>query len=132
MMKQVSMMKRRPGLSMAEFIDQYENGHARLGEALFPKARRLVRRYVEPQKNPLTGDMAELDFDVILEIWWDSRADFEEAMAALATNPDAVAAASASGARIFAQGTNPACTVVEYDSDMGMDGTGVQAAACAR
>lgn len=121
MIKQVSMMKRRPGLSMEAFIEAYENHHAKIGEALFTKARRFVRRYVQPQKNPLTGQIVELDFDVIMEIWWDKQEDFEEAMASLAANPDAIAAASESGARIFASSSNPACTVVEYDSDMGTD-----------
>ncbi len=120
-MKQVSMMKRRPDLSMDEFINYYENHHARIGEALFAKARRFVRRYVQPQKNPLTGETVELDFDVIMEIWWDTREDYEEAMAALAGNPEAIAAASESGAKIFASSSNPACTVIEYDSDMGTD-----------
>ncbi len=132
MMKQVSMMKRRSDLTMEAFIDYYENHHAKIGETLFPKARRFVRRYVQPQKNPLTGQTVELDFDVIMEIWWDSREDFEEAMAALAANPEAVAAASESGAKIFASSSNPACTVIEYDSDMGTDWEQLQARGAAR
>lgn len=117
MIKQVSMMKRHPDLTMAAFIDRYENHHAKFGEVLFAKANRFVRRYVQPQRNPLTGETAELDFDVIMEIWWDSPEDFDAAMAAIPKSPmlgDIVA----SGATLFASSNNPAFTVVEYDTDL--------------
>jgi hypothetical protein len=58
------MMKRKPGMTMAEFIDYYENHHAKLGETLMPLARRYVRRYVTPEPNPITGEIVELPFDV--------------------------------------------------------------------
>jgi EthD domain len=61
MLKQVSVMKRHPDLTMDEFIRRYEGEHAKFGEALFRKAKRYVRRYVQPEKNFLTGEVAELD-----------------------------------------------------------------------
>jgi len=118
MFKQVSMMKRHPSLTMDQFIELYEGRHAKFGEVLFAKAARLVRRYVQPQKNPLTGEVKELDFDVIMEIWWHSQEDFVAAMQALPKSP-LLGAVQESGATLFASHDNPAFTVVEYDSPVG-------------
>ena len=120
MMKQISVMKRRPGMTMEEFIRDYEGRHAKFGEQLFAKARRYVRRYVQPENNPLTGQIVELDFDVIMEIWWDSRADFEAAMKALPSS-ELLPAVVESGKKLFATSNNPAFTVIEYESRMGGD-----------
>lgn len=117
MLKQVSMMKRHPGLTMEEFIARYEGHHAKFGEKLFGKARRFVRRYVQPETNPLTGEIAELDFDVIMEIWWDSREDFTDAMKGIATS-GLLDDIRSSGEALFASQNNPAFTVVEHDSPM--------------
>jgi hypothetical protein len=115
MLKQISVMKRHPNLTMAEFIERYENHHARFGEILFAHSHRFVRRYVQPEKNPLTGQVEELAFDVIMEIWWDSRADFEAAMAAIPQS-GLLPEIRASGEALFASQQNPAFTVLEYDS----------------
>lgn len=117
MIKRVSMMKRHPGMTMEESIDCYENHHVKFGEVLFAKARRYVRRYIQPESNPLTGDFVELDFDVIMEIWWDSREDFEEAMQAIPKS-GLLDDIRASGATLFAASNNPAFTVVEYETEM--------------
>jgi hypothetical protein len=115
MFKQVSLMKRHPSLTMDEFIARYEGHHAHFGEMLFPKARRFVRRYVQPQINPLTGTAAELDFDVVMELWWDSQADHEEAMRHLATS-SLLEQVRESGEALFDAKLNRAFTVVEHDS----------------
>ena len=44
MIKMVFMLKRRPGMSRADFIQYYESHHARLGEKYVPNAVRYVRR----------------------------------------------------------------------------------------
>ena len=117
MLKQISVMKRHPSLTLEEFIHAYEERHAKFGEHLFTKAQRYVRRYVHPERNPLTGEIAELDFDVIMEVWWQSREDYAAAMQALAGS-GLLAAVRDSGQRLFASQNNPAFTVVEYDSLM--------------
>lgn len=117
MLKQVSMMKRHPDLTLEEFVDRYENHHAKFGETLFAPSHRFVRRYVQPEINPLTGELVELDFDVIMEIWWQSRQDFETAMKAIPES-DLIDEIRQSGERLFASQDNPAFTVVEYDSEV--------------
>jgi EthD domain len=121
MLKQVSVMKRHPDLTMDEFIRRYEGEHAKFGETLFRKAKRYVRRYVQPEKNFLTGEVAELDFDVIMEIWWESREDLVEAMKGIATS-GLIDDVRRSGEGLFAPQKVPAFTVTEYDSDMGTHG----------
>jgi hypothetical protein len=117
MIKQVSMMKRHPDLTMEAFVERYESHHAKFGEILFARAERFVRRYVEPMRNPLTGETVELDFDVIMEIWWRSQEDFDAAMQAIPKSPH-LGAIRESGATLFASHDNPAFTVREYDSPL--------------
>ena len=116
-MKQVSMMKRHPDLTMAQFIERYEGHHAKFGEILFADADRFVRRYVQPERNPLTGEVRELDFDVIMEIWWPSREAYLTAMQGVAASP-LLPEIRASGASLFASHDTPAFSVIEYDSSV--------------
>lgn len=117
MYKQLSIMKRKPGLSMDEFIEQYESRHAKFGEILFANAAHYARRYVRPQRNPLTGETKELDFDVIMEIWWESEEDFQAAMKGLSES-DLLPAIRESGAALFASHDNPAFGVEEYETEL--------------
>jgi hypothetical protein len=80
MLKQLVLLKRRPGMTLEEFEEYYETRHSLLGIKYMPLARRYFRRYVKPEPNPVTGQVVELDFDVITEIWWDNREDFEATM----------------------------------------------------
>jgi hypothetical protein len=118
MFKQVSIMKRKPGLTMEEFIERYESVHAKFGEQLFPEARKYIRRYVHPEPNHLTGETKELDFDVLMEMWWDSEADYQAAMKRLATSP-LLPALRESGAALFASHDVPAFRVEEFESSTG-------------
>jgi hypothetical protein len=117
MIKQISVMKRHPDLTMVQFIERYESHHARFGEVLFARAQRYVRRYVQPEPNPLTGERVELTFDVIMEIWWNSREDFDAAMKAIPASGlfDEI---RQSGARLFASSSNPNFTVAEFESKL--------------
>lgn len=116
--KQVSVMKRHPDLTMEQFIELYESRHAKFGEVLFKNAKRYVRRYVQPMRNPLTGKVEELDFDVIMEIWWDSQEELEAAMKGIATS-GLIDQIRASGETLFASQNNPGFTVREYESPRG-------------
>jgi len=87
------MMKRRPGMSVAEFRDYYENRHVPLcTRYASPAITRYVRRYIDPQPHPETGPAAELPFDVITELWFEDHAKFLGTLAYLTSNrmPDEV------------------------------------------
>ena len=125
MIKQVVFLKKRPDMTAEEFMDYYENQHSQLSKQLdapppLPNAQRYVRRYVTPEPNPLTGEVIHPGFDCIMEIWWNTREDFEAAMRGLG-NPEFLEARKADELKLFATNSNPVCTVVEYDSPVGPD-----------
>ena len=117
MLKQVLLMKRRPGMTLDEFIDYYENHHVKLVEKYVQLARRYVRRYVKPQKNPMTGELVELDFDVMTEIWWDSAEDLK-ATGKLLAQDNAYPAIWKDEENLFSSHDNRTFTVEEYDSEL--------------
>jgi EthD domain len=123
MIKQVVFLKRRPDMTMQEFMDYYENQHSQLSKKMgakppLPNAQRYVRRYITPEKNPLTGELLESGYDCIMEIWWNTRADFDAAMKGLG-NPEFLSARMADERKVFATNSNPVCTVEEFDSPVG-------------
>ena len=82
MFKQICFFRKRPDMTMDDFMDYYENRHSQLSKRMgrapsIPNAVRYVRRYLTPEKNPVTGEVIDPGFDCIMEIWWNSRADFE-------------------------------------------------------
>jgi hypothetical protein len=115
MWKQVLLLKRRPGMSLEEFIDYYENHHSKLVEPYMQTARRYVRRYVTPQKNPMTGEVIELDFDVITEIWWDSRDDLKAVGKQLAAS-GILSVIHEDEKKLFDSHDNRTSTVEEHDT----------------
>ena len=73
MIKSMALIKRKPGLSMEEFIQHYEEVHAPLALKLLPAFKRYVRNYVINAPGA-----EEADFDCITEFWFD---DIEGALA---------------------------------------------------
>jgi len=126
MIKQVVFLKKRDDISMEQFMDYYENQHSQLAKKLgakpsLPNAQRYVRRYITPEANPLTGEVIHPGYDCVMEIWWNTREDFEAAMKGL-SDPQFLEARKADELNLFASNSNPVCTVVEYDSPMGPNG----------
>jgi hypothetical protein len=72
---------------------------------------------VQPEKNPITGEAIELPFDAIMEIWAESRADWDAMQAALA-GTDLATAIWEDEENLFASHDNPVFTVEEADSPM--------------
>jgi len=124
MIKQVVFLKKRPDMTMQEFMDYYENQHSQLSKRMgakpaLPNAQRYVRRYLTAERNPLTGEILHPGYDCIMEIWWNSRADFEAAMKGLGSNPEMLEARLEDERKVFATNSNPVCTVEEHDSPVG-------------
>lgn len=125
MIKQMVFLKKRDDMSMEEFMDYYEKQHSQLSAKLdapppLPNAQRYVRRYVKAEKNPLTGEVIDPGYDCIMEIWWNSREDFDAAMKGL-SNPEFLEARKADELNLFATNSNPVVTVEEFDSPVGPD-----------
>jgi hypothetical protein len=71
MYKILVFLKRRPGLSMEEFVDYYESSHSKLGEKYMRgNSTRYLRRYLYPIGHPVTGGVIEPEFDCVTEMWF--------------------------------------------------------------
>ena len=125
MFKQICFFKKRPDMSMAEFMDYYENQHSklqeRIGKPSIPNAVRYVRRYLTPAKNPVTGEVHDCGYDCIMEIWWNDREDFEHSQR-LVADPERLPYTMEGEKQLFATHANPICIAEEYDSPMGPNG----------
>ncbi len=73
-------LKRKPGLSLAEFQDYYETRHSQMSLKYARGLKRYTRRYISPVPNDETGASGELDFDVITELTFEDRAVFEKVL----------------------------------------------------
>jgi len=77
MIKSMLLVKRKPGLSREDFIRYYEEVHAPLGLKYF-HFKRYERNYV------ITPPGAkELDFDCIVEFWFDNMQELHAVTDAL-------------------------------------------------
>ena len=126
MFKQICFFRKRPDMTMDAFLDYYENQHSQLSKRQgrapsLPGAQRYVRRYLVPEKNPVTGEIHDPGYDCIMEIWWNSRADFENSQAII-SDPARLPAIMEDELHLFASHVNPVCSVIEYDSPMGPGG----------
>jgi len=67
----VTLLKRKPGMSMDEFINYYETKHSKIGEKyLSPHAVRYVRRYFRPLPESIIPTPMDQHYDVVMEIWF--------------------------------------------------------------
>lgn len=73
MIKMVGIFRKNPALSDEEFIDYYENRHCPMFNEYLrkPGVERWTRRYLKPIAPPITGEVRDFGFDVIVEIWCD-------------------------------------------------------------
>lgn len=80
MIKIISLVKRKAGMSFQEFKNYYEDTHSKLGERFLPPyCVKYLRRYVvESVHHHTGGETPEVDHDCIVEMWFPD----EEALAA--------------------------------------------------
>lgn len=110
-------MKRKPGITVADFRDYYENHHAPLAAKASGALYRYVRRYLDPHPHPETGTPDELPYDVITELWFDDEAVFRATLQYLTTSlmpPEIVADEE----RLFDRSSFRILTVVEHETDL--------------
>jgi hypothetical protein len=115
--KVVGLLKRRPGMTVAEFRDYYESAHSLIGEKYLAEfANRYVRRYLHPFRDA-SGREVEPDFDVILEVWYPHKDAFEAANALL-TQAEVAAEIAADEERLFDRARSRFFLVEERESDL--------------
>jgi len=88
MMKIVCLLKRKPGTTRAQFKEYYETNHAPLCEQLIPFYKDYYRSYFSEVQDYETGHLdnkveTELEFDVITELTFSTKANYEKLVAAL-------------------------------------------------
>jgi len=111
------LMKRKPGISMEEFRDYYENHHVPLAMKYPSAATRYMRRYLVPQRHAETGTNEELPYDVVSELWFDNEEDWQATVDYLANNvmSDEVVEDEMN---LFHRPTMRIATVIEEETDM--------------
>lgn len=97
MLKLITLLTRRPGMSKEAFLDYYETRHRVIGEKyLGGRAVRYFRRHLAP----LDGVRREDDPDVVMEIWFEDRESLDKTLAAL-MEPGPAAEIAADEERLF-------------------------------
>lgn len=75
MIKVISLLKRKAGLSRDDLIRYYENNHAPLIQRLVPQIVKYKRNFVDLTDIYHFGGV--IDFDVITEIWFANTEGYE-------------------------------------------------------
>ncbi len=111
------LMKRKPGISMEEFRDYYENNHVPLCAPYMSGIARYFRRYLTPQPHAESGTCEELPYDVVTEMWFDNEDNFKGTLAYITTSvmPDEVVQDEL---KFFHRPTMRIATVVECETPM--------------
>lgn len=110
----ITLLKRRPGLTVEAFRDYYESYHRRIGErVLAGHALRYVRRYV----TPIDADAPLPGFDVVMEIDFADRVAHDRCLATLA-EPAVAREIAEDEERVFDRAAILSFTVEECESTL--------------
>ncbi len=84
MIKTIALLKMKPGLTRAQFIEYYETRHVPLILSIAPQVCGYRRNFIEAEGAILGPTAAVRDFDCITELWFADAVAFGAAMAAFA------------------------------------------------
>jgi uncharacterized protein (TIGR02118 family) len=119
MLKVMLLMKRRAGLSLAEFIEHYETVHVPLAEKRARGLLRYERHYLHPSPTDLYGnEVGEPEYDVLTELWYEDREAFEKAHAGLRRHPERIADIVADEEKLFDRAKSRVVFVEDRISDL--------------
>lgn len=117
MIKVITLLYRKAGMTKADFRQYYETKHRHIGEKyLSGYATHYERRYVRPSDSSVQYGL-EPDFDVIMEVWFPNQAAMQTAMAALA-QPEAKIEIAADEEQLFDRSKTVSFVVDEVASTM--------------
>lgn len=113
-------MKRRPDLTVEQFRAYYETRHAPLAERYSRGVSRYLRRYIDPQPHPETGEFLDAP-DVITELWFEDEAVYRATLNYITTSlmPDEIVADERN---LFNRASFRIATVVECESGVRLSG----------
>ena len=117
MIKLIMPIKRRPGMTVAEFRTYYETRHRLIGEKyLSGYASRYLRRYTNPTRDR-DGQIRDPDYDVFLEIWYPDEATMVACSKRLGS-AEARKEISEDEARLFDLSSMRSYVIEEHESDL--------------
>lgn len=120
MLKLISMMKRRPGMSQDEFKQYYENRHVPFVRSIAPHYAKTCRNFVLPATRSLLDHLESAPpnppFDVITEVWFEDASQYERFVAACA-DPEIAAQISEDEEKLFDRNAGYVFLVDECVSD---------------
>ena len=86
MVKSISLLTRKPGMTHEQFVKHWVDVHAPLAHAV-PGIRRYVQSHIVEERRRPDIDALDVEIDGIAELWYDDR----EAMARALATPEAKA-----------------------------------------
>ena len=117
MIKVVTLLTRKPGMSREAFIEHYETHHRKIGEKyLSGFAVKYQRRYLTVAE-AANHAPNELPFDVLMEMWFPARPTMDGGMARIASE-SAQKEFVADEEGLFDRDLIRSYTVEEYESQM--------------
>ena len=123
MLKVMLLMKRKPGLSLAEFIERYESIHVPLAEKHARGLLRYERHYLHPSPTDLYGnEVGEPEYDVLTELWYADRDAFAKTHSGLSRHPERVADIIADEEKLFDRSKSRFAILEDRISDLGARG----------
>jgi uncharacterized protein (TIGR02118 family) len=84
--KTIAFLKRKAGMSQADFEHYYETRHAPLILSIAPQVCDYRRNFLRAEGAIVAPGLPGLDFDVVTELWYADEAAFQAALAAF-TDP---------------------------------------------
>jgi hypothetical protein len=95
MIRILVLLKRKPGLTMEEFITHFETKHVEIGKKIFTgNAVKYSRKYLTPIEDPRGDTPVVPTYDAVMEAWFEDQAHWDAALE-IARSPEIVAAAIA-------------------------------------
>ncbi len=116
MFKIMCFLKRKAGMNFEDFREYYESHHRLLGEKHSRHAKHYARRYCLPLDYAFTAPEAEPPYDVVTEMWFENRADYDASMANL-TRQDVLDEISRDEERLFDRSATRLVMLEEHVSD---------------
>lgn len=110
----VTLLKRRKGMSKADFTAYYEANHRRIGEQVLAG---YATRYVRKHLHPLDGQDQDCDADVVMEIDFPDQTRME-AFFAHAGQPDIAAMIAEDEEKLFDRSRIRVFTIEPYQSEL--------------
>jgi uncharacterized protein (TIGR02118 family) len=79
MIKSISLLTRKPGLTHEEFVRHWVEIHAPLAHAV-PRVKRYLQSHIVAERTRADIETLDVDIDGIAELWYESLDDLRHAM----------------------------------------------------